>query len=779
MQERDFLNAHTSNEETLDLREVVRTYLYHWKWFLLAVVIALSAAFLYLRYTPKTYNVGATILIDDEKSGGMTTEMSAFQDLGFLGNSGTSIENEIGVLTSRSLMERVVKELELFVSYYQEGRVQTSEIFSEELPFVITFAADQKRLHAQDTLFKVNVLSPRYFELKDKQDQLVATHAFGEKVTTSFGSMTLTPAVAAFEPKEILVKINPLKSTVSALRNDVTVALVGKKGSLLNLNLKCLVKAKGEVVLNNLISQYNADAVADKNRVASNTNIFIEERLAVIEKELSSIDKGVELFKTSNQLTDITSEAALSLEGNADLELTIIDLTTQLKLAAYMQGYLADHPEALIPANTGFQDNNLMVYSNQYNQLLLERNRLLENSSLYNPVIQRLNKQVEELRKNIEEGLTTSISSLQISLEQAQAQEQLFRSRITSVPQQEREFRDIQRQQQIVESLYLYLLQKREENSISLAVAVPNAKILDPAMAEDVPMSPKTQIIYLGSVLLGLLIPFGVIYVGTVLDNKVHESKEVEAVVKAPLLGEIPKASDTNKMVAVEGDRSPISESFRMLRTNIVFMLSKIKERGKIVFITSTLPGEGKTFIAVNTASVLALSGKKVLLVGADIRKPRLEEYLGQKMGKGLTHLLAHDSKEVSELVVSNERFGIDILHSGIVAPNPSELLMNGRFEEVLAYGKTHYDYVIVDTAPVKLVTDTFLLGASADLFLYVIRANYLEKQLLEIPASLCEKKRLPNMSLLLNDLDIERGYGYGYGYGYGEEVHKKPWWKR
>ena len=501
------------------------------------------------------------------------------------------------------------------------------------------------------------------------------------------------------------------------------------------------------------------------------TNEFINDRLLVINKDLSNVEAGAEAFKQENNITDIISEAGIVLETKSEINKSIVDLNTQLKLADYMIAYMDENQNELIPANLGLTEASINTNTENFNLLLLERNRILRGSSELNPVVMSLDTQISQLRTSIIEGLHNFKSSLAISLSQAQQQERLMNSKIAAVPSQERTFRGIQREQQIIEALYLYLLEKREENAITLAVTAPNAKIIDKAYGSNIPVAPKRKIVYLAALLLGGIIPFGILYITFLLDNKVHTRKDIEAVVKAPFLGGIPKTKQTNKIVVSDDDRSSIAESFRLLRTNINFMTSRIQKKSKTIFVTSTMSGEGKTFTSINLASVLALSDKKVLLIGADVRKPRIVDYLDVTHHKGLTHYLMDSSVAPKEIIHSDSHLNFDIANSGIIPPNPSELLMNGRFDELLEYGQEHYDYVLVDTAPVNLVTDTLLIGDKADLFVYVIRADYLDKRLLEVPKSMVAENRLPNMSVILNDIDVNKGYGYGYGYGYGNQT--------
>ena len=771
------------NQETISLREEFEKYVFHWKWFVLGVVLALLAAYIYLRYTPNVYQVSSTILIDDEAHGGLVSELSAFSDIGLMGGVKSDVENEIGILKSRSLMASVVKDLGLNVSYYRKGNVISTELFKEQSPIKLNFFNKDSLFYRSKATFNILLNAPTNFELSyvDENEELrSASYEFGENISLPIGNFTVTPTNLNddYLGSELMVQILPLRAVVGNYQQSLIVDFVSKGSNILNISFTDNNRYKAEVLLNNLVHHYNKNAVEDKSTIANNTNKFISQRLQIIEKDLLDVDKGVELFKASNQLTDLPSEGALVMESNAALEQKIIDFNTQIKLANYVSEYLVNNKEELIPSNLGLADGSISNNTTIYNELILERNRILRSSSETNPIIVNLNAQINELRKSVMQGLINYQSSLSISLKDLQQQEALIHSKIIAVPNQERQYRDIQRQQQIIETLYLYLLQKREETSITLAVTLPNAKIIDLADGSDFPIAPKRKIIYLGALLLGLLVPFSIIYLLFLFDSKVHNRKDVLAMVKAPILGGIPWSKSPNKNVISENNRDSVSESFRLLRTNLNFMLTNAKDTCKTIFVTSTISGEGKTFVSINLASVLSLTNKKVLLIGADIRKPKLLEYLEIKNEKGLTHFLIDNNMKPHDIIEKVAGFNFDIIHSGIIAPNPSELLMNGRFEKILDYAKEHYDYVIVDTAPIQAVTDTLLLSNNqVDLYMYVIRANYLDKRMLETPKILFEEKRLPNMAVLINAVDAKKGYGYGYGYGYG--VEEKPWWKK
>ena len=579
---------------------------------------------------------------------------------------------------------------------------------------------------------------------------------------------------------EIVVKIRPLEKVAIDYKNRIIISPESKLSNLLIISLKDPVKDKAIDILNNLVIHYNKEAIEDKAQITKSTEKFINNRIDDISVELTNLDLGVQAYKVENKLSDMASEAGIVLQSNAELNNQIVDLTSQIKLIDYVIDYMKTNKDELIPANLGTLNESTSQNTLNYNQLLLERNRLLAGANEKNPIVINLNNQIASLRESIDQSLRNSRSSLSISLNEARIQERGLSSKIYSAPKKEREIKDIQRQQQIIETLYLYLLQKREENSISRAVTTPNSKVIDRAYGSYIPVSPNKMIIYIAAFFLGIFVPISIIYVRMLLDNKIHTREDVESMVKVPIIGDIPTNKSKKMFVISEQDNSNVAESFRMLRTNVNFLLPGNAREAKTIFITSTIGGEGKTFIAINLASALALLDKKVLLIGADIRKPKIATYLNTKQEKGLAHFLIDNSLKVIDIIGHHDKTNLDILETSNIPPNPSELLSNGRFDEVIAYGRANYDFVVVDTAPVNVVTDTLLMGHHADLFLYVIRANFLDKRLLNIPKMMQEKKRLPYMALLINDTNYEKkGYGYGYGYGYGERKAKRSWLKR
>jgi len=766
MKKENAIDSLFPEEKPINFREIIEKYLRYWKWFIVGIVIAIILAFIYLRYTPNQYLVSTTILIDNsEKGANVPTELSSFKDLGIFSEAQKSIENELGILKSRTLMDNVVKDLGINTTFYTKGRVNTIEIYKNKVPFKINFLSKDSTFYKTDTTFVVKIISNTKYTILGEEEETSKDYSFGENIQMHFGKMVITPNTTSNLPenKEIQVAITSLKKVSNNLRKRIVTTLVDKNASLITLSLKDPIKQKAIDILNDLIRIYNDNAVEDKSKIGNSTNAFLNERLDVIQKDLSSADRNIETFKKTNRLTDISSQASLAVNTNAKVEKQIYDIKTQIKLADYVSGYLQNSSDQLVPANLGLRDGAISMNAENYNKLLLERNRILDGSSSRNPVIINLDNQLSQLRSSILQGLENLKSSLNISLQDALNQKYRANSQIRDVPQQETQYRDIERDQKVVETLYLYLLQKREENSISLAITLPNSKIIDLADGSDTPVSPIKIVVLAGALILGVLIPFFILFVVFSLDNKVHTTKEIEKVCHAPIIGDVPKTKN-KPIFLTTGNQNEISESFRMIRTNLFFMLSKIKDRGKIIFVTSTLAHEGKTFVSTNLAKILALSNKKVLLIGADIRKPNLSEFIKIKSDKGLTHYLIDDDIKIKDVIYKDEESNLDIIATTLLAPNPSELLiMNDRFEKLINYGKENYDFVIVDSAPVKIVTDTFLISEFADLSIYVVRANFLDKRLLEYPENLYQQNKLPNMTMLLNFSDVLlNNYGYG-----------------
>ncbi|MBP2283115.1 capsular exopolysaccharide synthesis family protein [Flavobacterium sp. CG_23.5] len=776
-------------ENDFDLKAFFDKYLIHWKWFALGVSLCLVMAFIYLRYTIPQYQASTTILVKDEKKGGMLSELSAFADMGLGGGMKSNVDNEIEILKSRSLAESTVKKLNLTIAIIAKGKVVDTDIY-KDAPIEVTLINPENLFYKNKMDLNYKELSSNTFELKNKliNDKSKITlnsnnkFHYGQLIATQYGQMIINKSKTNSthledNSREINIVISPLENVVNSFRGRVMVTPVSKTSSVVEVSISDPVVAKAEDFLDNLIAIYNDDAAADKNFISENTSKFINNRLAIITEELDGVEKSVESFKTANKVTDIESEAKLYVEGSNEYDKKGVETDIQLNVVSSMLNFMKKSSKAdLLPTNIISGQGDASNLINSYNELVLDRNRILKSATLENPSVLKMDQQIASLKSNVTTSLLRMQSSLNIQKRDLNNNEGILNSKIGRIPTQERQFRVIARQQKVKEELYLYLLQKREETAISLSATEPNARVIDAGKAVKAPISPKKNIVYLASLLLGLLIPFGVIYADDLLDTKIKSRLDLEGKTMIPFIGDVPTSDSPTEIIKSES-RTSTAEALRIIRTNLEFVLSKADEnKAKTIFLTSTFPKEGKTFVSANLAATFALSGKKVLLIGMDIRNPRLDEYFTLPE-RGFTNYLSSKDSKLEDLIIKQDGFeDFHILPAGVIPPNPAELLMSKKVEILFETVKAQYDYVIVDTAPVSLVTDTLLIAKHADCFIYVARANFLEKRMLNIPNTLYKEQKLPNMCLLLNDTDSTKGYGYGYGYGI--KVEKDPWYK-
>ncbi len=771
--------SHENHESDFSIREQVEKYLIHWKWFVLSVIVVLCLAFLYLRYTTPLYKATATILVKDDKKGGLASELSVLSDLG-VGTSKSNVDNEVEILKSRTLTEKTVNELHLNINYLSNGRVKSSELYKAS-PIVVVFSpADEK--HKREThTFVIESAGTNKFKLFKAEDKELGTFNYGSLIKIPEGTLSVTKVnLDNKETFSINCIIRPVESTTSYYRDALSIGSVGKNTSVIELSVADENSQRAADFLNTLVNIYNEDAIEDKNVVAEKTSDFISTRLKLITDELTDVEKDVEGFKKQNDLTDIPTEATMFLENASEYEKKQIETEIQLNVVASMRQFLnSSGPDDLIPSNLLSTQSEASDLIMEYNKLVIEYNRIAAGATAENPVVVNAAKKIQAMKSNISQSLARMQSSLTITKKNLDKQGSVIGSKKAKVPRLEREFRIIDRQQKVKEALYLYLLQKREETALTLAATEQSAKVIDASYYSRTPVSPKKSMIYLFALVIGLAIPVAIIYLQELLNTKIKSRQDIEKRLTIPFLGDVPK-SDSHEEMINTNSRSSSAEAIRIVRTNMEFMLTRTSsDKGKIIFVTSTIPGEGKTFISVNLAGTIALSGKKVLLVGMDIRNPKLAEYIPIRT-EGVTNYLSKQDKDLSSYITKLDNFeNFHVLSSGVIPPNPVELLMNDKINKMFAELKETYDYIIVDTAPVSVVTDTLLIAKNADAFIYVVRANYLDKRLLHVPETFYNQQKLPNMSLVLNATEvIKKGYGYGYGYGYGADTEVKPWYK-
>ena len=811
MKETDFNEAQESKEENIDVKELLFKYLIHWPWFVGAVVACLIAAWVYLYISTPVYNISATVLIKDDKKGGSAGMLSGLESLGLDGmiSSSQNIDNEIEVLRSKTIVKEVVEDLGLYISYadkdefpsrnlYKTSPVQVSLTPQEadllEKPMIVEMA-----LQPQGSLdVNVKIGDDEYQKHFEKLPAVFPTNkgtlAFFQTLDSILPSKKSSEEIVGVERtvRNITAVINKPLAVAKGYCGSMTIEPTSKTTSVAVISLKNSNVQRGKDFINKLLEMYNINTNNDKNEVAQKTAEFINERISIISKELGSTEKDLESFKRGAGITDLTSDAQIALTGSAEYEKKRVENQTQINLLQDLQKYMQNEGYEVLPSNIGLQDLNLAAAINRYNEVLVERKRLLRTSTENNPTIINLDTSISAMKENVQVSLDRVLRGLFITKADLDREANRYSRRISEAPGQEREFVSIARQQEIKAGLYLMLLQKREENAITLAATANNAKIIDDAIADDAPVSPKGKMIYLVALVLGVGIPVGVIYLLELTKFKIEGRSDVEKLTNVPIVGDIPLTDEKQGAIAVfENQNNLMSETFRNIRTNLQFMLENDK---KVILVTSTVSGEGKSFISANLAISLSLLGKKVIIVGLDIRKPGLNKVFNiPRKEVGITQYLANPEKNLMDLVqLSDVSKNLYILPGGTVPPNPTELLARDGLDKAIETLKKNFDYVILDTAPVGMVTDTLLIGRVADLSVYVCRADYTHKNEYTLINELAEKDKLPNLCTVINGLDLKRrkygyyygygkygkyyGYGkrYGYGYGYGEQSHAK-----
>lgn len=796
-------NMNEQDEEKINYQELLFRYIIHWPWFVASVLVCLIGAWVYLHFQTPVYQVSASIMIKDDKKGSGST------DLGNLGIGGVitstqGIDNEIEVLRSKTILKEVVNNLELYITYYDEDEFPEKELYQTSPVIVNLTAQEADKLPGSallamklspegvlDVNLKVglNEYNQRFEKLPAVLPTDAGTFGFALKDSLSGGQMeghkgerhiraVVSRPFGVAKGYQGALSIAPTSRTTS-------VAVV----SLMNTNIQ-----RARDFINKLMEMYNRNTNNDKNEVAEKTREFINERIKIIDEELGSTEDKLEAFKRNAGLTDISSDAQLAVSGNAEYEKRRVDNGTQINLVRDLIKYINNplNEYELLPGNIGLSDAGLTTQIGRYNELIIERKRLLRTSTESNPMIVNLDTSIRAMKSNVQAAINGTLQGLLIVKADLEREADRFSRRISDAPGQERQYVSIARQQEIKAGLYLMLLQKREENAITLAATANNAKIIDEPVATGGPLSPKPNMIYMIALVLGVGMPVGVIFLIGLTKFKIEGRGDVEKLTRLPIVGDVPLTNEKAGSIAVfENQNTLMSETFRHIRTNLQFMLENDQ---KVILVTSTVSGEGKSFISSNLAISLSLLGKRVIIVGLDIRKPGLNKIFNiPRKEQGITQYLSNPEKNLMDFVQpSDVSKNLYILPGGIVPPNPTELLARDGLDKAIETLKKNFDYVILDTAPAGMVTDTLLVGRVADLSVYVCRADYSRKAEFTLINELAADNKLPNICTIINGLDLKKkkygyyygygkygkyyGYGkrYGYGYGYGEHTVKE-----
>lgn len=808
MKEELYDDIFEDKEEQIDFKASLFKYIIRWPWFVASVIICMACAWIYLKQSTPAYNINASILIKDEKKGGMLgSEFSGLEDLGLL-NPSKNIDNEIEILQSKSLIKDVVNELGLYIDYTASKGFKTVDLYGSS-PILVHYSPKDAELLDAPMLLTVGYQKNGQIEVnvttgKGSDEEKTFNKSFtelpavlsGEKGTITFMPNSQVPIT---ENGKLEITIQHPLAVAKNYRKALAIEPTSKTTSVATISISNTNKKRGEDFINKLVEIYNRDANDDKNEVAQNTARFIDERIAIINQELGTTEQELESFKRESGLTDLSSDAKLAIAEKSGYEKLCVENGTQLNLIKYLSDYLnkPENANTTLPVNVGLDDEALTSLISQYNALILERNRLRRASSDSNPVVRRLDSNIDDMHASLLTTINSVYKGLLITKADLDRQAGKYAGQISNAPAQERRFVSIQRQQEIKAGLYLMLLQKREENNIALAATANNAKIIDDALADDVPISPNKKIIYLAALVLGFGIPVAIIYILSLLSYRIEGHSDVERLTRVPVIGDVPlNDSDEKYAIAVrENDNDIMAETFRSLRTNLLFMLGDPDK--KVILVTSTTSDEGKTFIASNLAVSLALLGKKVVIVGLDIRKPGLNKvfHISHKE-RGITqYLVAPQSTDLRSMIQSSDlSANLHILPGGTIPPNPTELLARKSLDDAIELLKKDYDYVVLDTAPIGMVTDTQLIARVADISVYVCRADYTHKNDYQLINELYANKRLPGLCTVINGLDMKKKkygyyygygkygryygygkkYGYGYGYGYGDTSDSK-----
>ena len=790
------LNAETDPQSWFSFQNIYATLILNWQWFLLTMFIFLCGALLYLRYTAPTYSVSARMLIKEDKNAtrrNATNMLASMQDLGFMTNS-VGLENEMEILQSNLLLRDAVIDLKLYSEYFRKGYVKKNLVYGTQPINVDIDSTSLKRFDQMmlDEMRSIELQYARNGKIIEVTGSLLNNgkpiHSFTTKIKnlpatlqTAYGTLTFSRNILS-TPDSIegtwIVKVVPPLSVARKYLNAMNVAATSKQTDIAEITLNDANYKRGIDFLRALVNCYNRQANADKNEVALKTEEFINERIEKINEELGNTESRLENYKRANEVVNLQLDATQSLQMTNNYSTKLAEATSQIQLLDYLRLYV-DNPinqYSIIPSNVGMTDAASTALITSYNQRVQERNRFLQTASSNSPQVQTLTATLDQLKNSILSALTQARRTAEIQRKTIQDQYSKYQSRIGKTPEQERILTEIGRQQEVRSGLYLMLLQKREENSISLAATADKGKLIDePQYMGQV--SPKRSIILLAALILGFALPLCVLFLLSFFRYRIEGRDDVMKLTTLPIIADVPVASESVKSVAgivVQANKNnQIDEIFRSLRTNIQFMM---KEDEQVILFTSSTSGEGKTFLAANLAVSFALLGKKVVLCGLDIRKPALGKLFNLSDRKvGATALLAKNKVTLedvrSQISASGVNDNLDLLLAGPVPPNPTELLARQNLSDTIEILKKEYDYIILDTAPVGLVADTLQIAKYANVSCFVCRADYTPKANLGIINGLHTENKLPNACIVLNGVDMsKKKYGYYYGYGkYGK----------
>ena len=779
-----------STEEMFSMRDILDTVLDNWKWFVLSAIVCVGLARLYLASRSYIYQRQAVMLVKDDAggSGGRRSNISTdalMQLNGVL--AGTSVKNEVYILHSFQLSREVAKNLHLDVLYNFERRLKNISLYNNR-PITVDFLQP----FTVPVTFYLDIESTQECAIHDvkmgipmKESSYAANVRIGQKLQTPFGDIVVTPMdgnMKAFIGKTIKITRVSLDDAAIMIMNKCSSSELDKESTLVRITCNDTNIERADDILSGLLDAYKQSIIEDKNQIAQSTAAFIDSRIQLIYQELSDVEGRMADFKQSSGLMDIKANSETFLAQSTSARQRTIQAEMQYSMVQYLVDYLTENSKgnSLIPTMGGINDNGIQAQIAQYNQMMLNRNKLAENTSESSPSIKEFDNNLSQMHAAALASLRGYSNSLKLQLDKARAEENKLIGTINTVPQKERQAMDIMRQQVLKETLYTFLLNKREETALQLAITEANIRIVEHPFGSKVPVAPRKAVISLFALILGLVIPFTFFQIKERLNMSVRGRKDIETYTSIPILGEVPHrkngVNDSDIVVSAQND-DVIGVAFRLLRFSMTF----INKDARIIMFTSTMPGEGKTFISRNFAATLGMTGKKVVLVDTDIRKRTQSKLSAKGRSQGLTSFLSGAVDDVTALVVQqDEKCNLDMLPAGITPPNPAELLMSDRLELCMEELKKHYDYIVVDNVPAQVVADAGIVNRIADLTIYVIRESKIDRRYLPELERLHLEGKFNHLCIVMNDCqNRNKKYGYGYGYGYRDEVKKKSWFAK
>ncbi len=755
--------------EPFNLRHILSKYLFHWPIFFVGIFGCLSLAFLFLRYAQPVYSVESTLLIKDNKNSKLPPGGDLLSELDLFGGTKV-VDNEIEILKSKTLMRNVVDRLNLSISLKTEGRLKNLDLYSGDF---LNIDIVQLNRGWYGKKFDLSFPTTSTYQVIDNESGAKVSGKLDQLQKTALGvyKISKNENFAKLAKAPITITINDPEFVVNDILNKLSILVTSKQSAVLKISLQTAVPERGQDVLNTLIQVYNEAALADKNKTTANTIEFIDQRLKLITGELTDVERDVETFKSSRGLTDLSNDAKLFLESVRVNDEKLNEVNLKISVIRDIERFVNSNTSGeKAPSTLGIDDPVLLAQINKLGELQLIRDNLLATTTPLNPVLAPVNQQLETTRASIRSSISNIYKALRISQVDLQKYDAHFQESIKKVPGQERQLISIKRQQTIKESLYLYLLQKKEEAALSYASAIADSRTVDPAFYSKIPVKPKGAFIYLASLLAGLILPIGYIYLKDILNVKIQNREDILTTTTAPIVGEIFFNEEAQAIVVNESSRTAVAEQFRSIRTNMQFLHGKQTDGvGRVTLFTSGMSGEGKTFVASNIAAALAISGRRTVLLELDLRKPKVSKYLNLLNIVGLSNFFIGAAKIDQILQLTNISPNLYVIGSGPLPPNPSELLVRPDVESLMTYLKANFDDILIDTPPIGLVTDAQILSRFADVTFYILRQGISFKEQVKNIEYLYKGDKFKNLNIILNGvrLDGQHGYGYGYGYGY------------